>query len=131
MPKGFSAKAKDTRLSAVVAVDPGFTYSAASSSVQKTDIPVLLLSLGQDTLMKAADVSETGSNLANQLPSSHHVVVAPANHFTFLAECKAKGAMILREEGEDPICTDPKGANRAGTHQEIIEQIARFLKLAK
>lgn len=129
IPEGFSANSKDPRLSAVVAVDPGFTYAANMASLKPIDIPVLLISLGQETLMAAADVSKTGSNLANALTSSNHVVVAPANHFTFLAECKAKGEILLAEEGEDPVCTDPKGVKRGSIHQKIIDQIAKFLML--
>lgn len=131
LPEGFAASGKDERIDAVVAVDPGFSYAVAPDSLGALTAPTMLLSLGVEDRLVAADVSETGSNLVNRLPDAINPVIAPANHFTFLAECKEHGPAILAEEGEDPICTDPKGANRGSVHHRIVKKIAAFLKLSK
>ena len=36
---------------------------------------------------------------------------------------------ILKEEGDDPVCTDPKGTDRAAVHATIINEIAGELGL--
>lgn len=131
LPEGFAADGKDERIKAVVAVDPGFSYAVDPDSLGSLTVPTMLLNLGMEDRLVAADVSETGSNLVKRLPDAVNPVIAPANHFTFLAECKEHGPAILAEEGEDPICTDPKGADRSSVHERIIEEIARFLKLSE
>lgn len=131
LPEDFSADGKDDRIKAVVAVDPGFSYAVAQDSLASLSAPTMLLSLGEEDRLVAADVSKTGSNLVNRLPNATNPVIAPANHFTFLAECKEQGPAILNEEGEDPVCTDPKGAHRGSVHQRIIDKIVTFLRLQK
>ncbi|QQM31008.1 alpha/beta fold hydrolase [Martelella lutilitoris] len=126
MPSGFSADARDERISRAIAIDPGFTYAATGDSIEATDMPVLVINLGEENLMRAADVSEAGSNLIARLPEAERVVIAPAHHFTFLAECTPDGAALLAEEQDDPVCDDPEGADRAEVHDRIIEAIARF-----
>lgn len=126
LPDGFSADARDERISRAVAIDPGFTYAAIKDSIDAVERPVLVINLGDEHLMRAVDVSASGSNLAARLPDAKRVVVAPAHHFTFLAECKPEGAALLAEEQDDPVCDDPEGANRADVHSRIIDAIAGF-----
>ncbi|KZL12759.1 alpha/beta fold hydrolase [Pseudovibrio sp. Ad26] len=129
MPSGFSKGARDNRVSAVIAVDPGFTYGIAEQSLADVSQPVLLLNICEENLWKAADVGEEGSNLVGKLENASHAVVKPGHHFTFLAECKPEGAAVLAAEKDDPVCDDPEGTNRAQIHDDILEEIARFLKL--
>jgi predicted dienelactone hydrolase len=129
LPEGFTGDAKDPRVSAVVAIDPGFTYVANETSAKAMDLPVQLISLGEETLIPAADLSETGSNLSGMLRNATQVIVSPASHFTFLAECKPGADQLLAQEGEDPICSDPETTNRAAIHDQIVKHIARFLNL--
>jgi hypothetical protein len=35
---------------------------------------------------------------------------------------------LLEAEGEDPICEDPAGTDRARLHQKVIDAVAAFLK---
>ena len=124
LPAGFSADARDERVSRAIAIDPGFTYAATQDSIDAAQLPVLVINLGEENLMRAADVSEAGSNLVARLPDAERVVIAPAHHFTFLAECTQNGAALLAEEQDDPVCDDPEGADRAKIHERIINAVA-------
>ncbi|WP_180898083.1 alpha/beta hydrolase family protein [Martelella soudanensis] len=130
LPEGFEGDARDDRISRVIAIDPGFTYAATADSIAAVERPVLVINLGEKDLMKAADVSDKGSNLVARLPDGERVVIAPAHHFTFLALCKPEGAALLAEERDDPVCTDPAGADRALVHERIIEAVAAGLDKA-
>ena len=120
---------RDPRVMAAIAVDPGLSYGFTQASVAALDMPVLLINLGGDERWAAGDVGPHGSNLTGRLPHVEYAVVAPGNHFTFLAECKPSARDLLIEEGEDPICDDPAGTDRGRAHMEIIERVAAFLKL--
>lgn len=53
--------------------------------------------------------------------------MAPASHFSALLPCKPKGSAILAAEGDDPVCDDPPGTDRAALHKRIVDRIAVFL----
>jgi len=127
-PEQLEGDFKDPRFAATVSVDPGFTVGLDPESLKKVTAPVLLISLGfQNDNWKAVDVTEEGSGLAHRLPKAKFVRIAPANHFSFLAECKPAGKAILAEEGEDPICDDPEGGERGLAHQQTINAVLGFL----
>jgi predicted dienelactone hydrolase len=127
MPASWNSAMADPRVGAVVAADPGFSFVATPDSVAAMALPVLLISLGADDLFPAADVSATGSGLAETLPDARHVVIAPAHHFSFLGLCKPDGAAILQEEQDDPVCDEPAGGDRAAVHAAVIEAVLEFL----
>lgn len=88
----------------------------------------LLINLGTtDTRWQAAGMGPSGSNLASRLTDADYVKTAPADHHTFLVECTPKAPDLLIKEGEDPICTDPAGADRADVNARIIAQTTAFL----
>ncbi|MEP3048907.1 MAG: hypothetical protein ABJL55_21390 [Roseibium sp.] len=128
LPDAFSADSTDSRLSGIIAIDPGFTYAISEASLQKTHLPVHLISLGKENIWKATDLGPSGSNLAGRLQNVTHATFAPAHHFTFLAECTEKGAHILKEEADDPVCDDPEGTDRAGIHADIVRSIASYVE---
>ncbi|QDY69274.1 alpha/beta hydrolase family protein [Qingshengfaniella alkalisoli] len=129
LPPEFSAEMSDPRFTSVVAVDPGFTYAATPESAAEIDIPVQVVSLGDSFTWFATDVRAEGSGLIEMLSNVEHTIVPNAHHFSFLPICKENAAQLLVEEGEDPICDDPEGWDRATAHAASIEAIARFLKL--
>ena len=129
LPEDFGADAKDPRVAATVAIDPGFTYVATEDSIAATTTPVTVINLGTVNRMDAVDVSPEGSDLIARLPNARLEVIAPAHHFTFLAECKPGGAQLLAEEQDDPVCTDPEGVDRAGVHEAIIAAVAKGVGL--
>lgn len=126
---GFSADTGDARVARVVAIDPGFGGAVAPDSLAGALPGVTLINLGDADRLGAVDVGPDGNDLAARLPVAGYVEIAPANHFTFLGLCKPQAAAILVEEGDDPICTDPEGADRADIHARLIEAIAKGLGL--
>jgi predicted dienelactone hydrolase len=127
LPAAIEADLRDPRLAAVIAVDPGFTHALQPASVAAFGLPGLLVNLGGDGRPQAIDVGPDGSNLAGRLPQATYAVVPGANHFTFLGVCKPGAPALLQQVGEDPICDDPAGVDRALTHAAILEAITRFL----
>jgi len=71
----------------------------------------------------------TGSGFSSLLPRAANLLLAPARHFTAFQICKPKGAAILREEGDDPVCDDPEGTDRAVVHRRILQAISDHLGL--
>jgi predicted dienelactone hydrolase len=128
MPASWNSDMADPRVTAVIAADPGFTFTATPGSAAAMNLPVLLVSLGAEDLFPAADVSAAGSSLAEALPDARHAVIAPAHHFSFLGLCKPEGAAILREEEDDPVCDEPAGGDRAAVHAAVVAEALAFLR---
>lgn len=129
LPEAFSADMADTRFTRIVAVDPGFTYAAIPASAAAVELPVQLVTLGDSFPWFAVDVRAEGSGLIDLLPQVDHVVIPNAHHYSFLPICTENALQMLIEEGEDPICDDPEGWDRATVHDASIEVIAQFLAL--
>lgn len=130
LPDGVERDARDARVTRAIAIDPGFTYAFTDASVAAMDLPALLINLGDaEERWSAVELGPQGSELAIRLANATYVEVAPANHFTFLAECTNGAEMLLAEEGDDPICSDPEGTDRQAVHERIIDAIVRFLDL--
>ncbi|WP_150525052.1 alpha/beta hydrolase family protein [Roseibium sediminis] len=124
----FEGNFSDSRISAAIAVDPGFTVGATAESVAAVEVPVLLITLGtKKANWKATDTGPSGSGLDTRLENGQPVLIEPANHFSFLAHCKPAGADILAEEGEDPICDEPEGGDRGQAHSKVVKAVADFL----
>ncbi|MBC07838.1 hypothetical protein [Thalassospira sp.] len=130
LPADLEAGSKDARISKFVAIEPGMTFAVNDDSLGDVDPDLLFIRLGREHGWKAADVTETGSNLLGELDDPSYVVFAPANHLTFLGECNPGAAELLAEMDDDPICSDPEGTDRAQIHQQIIDEISRYLSLA-
>ncbi|MCD1633594.1 alpha/beta fold hydrolase [Martelella mediterranea] len=124
LPEGFVGAARDPRVGHVIAIDPAFTYAVTAASAEAVTVPVSFINLGDHNRLRAGDVSENGSNLANRLKDADYQVIAPSYHITFLGRCKPDGAALLAEEQDDPVCTDPDGVDRADTHERIIKAVA-------
>ena len=120
----------DPRIQSVVAIDPGLTHGLGGEEVAGVQGDVLLVSLGQGPdRMPATDISAAGSNLIALLPEADVLEVAPAAHFSMLPLCKPAGAAILAEEKDDPVCTDPEGADRAAIHAQVLAATIGFFGL--
>ncbi len=127
----WTASYKDSRVKAVVAIDPGLTWEMHPENVRDLDQQTLLvigLGTGNDQHY-ATDTSAKGSNVDALVPMSKKMVLAPATHFTAMPLCTAKGAAILAEEKDDPVCTDPRGSDRKVVHDKIIDLIVTQFKL--
>lgn len=126
----WDADLADARVDAVVAIDPGLIWGLEPPDVAGLAVPTLLVQLGAGAdRLDSTDISSAGSGFAALLPEARVVEVAPAYHFSALPLCTEKGAMILAEEKDDPVCTDPAGADRAAIHDAVIAAVAGHLGL--
>lgn len=120
----------DARIRKVVAIDPGLTFGLEAEDVDHIAARTMLVQLGAGTdRLDATDISPEGSNLAALLPDARVLEIAPATHFSAMPLCTEIGALILDEEGDDPVCTDPQGADRASIHAQILEATVAHLGL--
>lgn len=131
-PTTWNANYQEPRITRVAAIDAGLTYGITDVSGLK--VPALLIGLGSapDRLV-ATDTTDQGSGLASRLVTARSdtkiVEITPAAHFTALPTCTDKGAMILEDEQDDPVCTDPAGTDRKAVHARIIAEVAGFFGL--
>lgn len=126
--KAWDASYKDPRITHVAALDPGLVWGLEETDTEALVENVTLFGLGegQDRLV-ATDFDVSG--FVGLVPHASVERLAPAFHFSMLPLCKPAGAAILKEENDDPVCTDPDGADRAVLHQSVIDRIALDLEL--
>ena len=116
---------RDPRISNAVIIDPGIVSTITDESLADIEIPMLIINLGAEDRMPAGVHAWTA---AARIKTAEHLYIADATHFSFLAECTARGPEILLDEGElDPLCKDAGGRPRAAIHAELFEIIAGFL----
>jgi predicted dienelactone hydrolase len=121
---------QDARITKVVAIDPGLTYGLTPSDTNNLKADTLLIQLGRGAdRLDSTDVSATGSGFAALVPDAHLLEIAPAYHFSMLLLCTENGAAILQSENDDPVCTDPIGADRAAIHAQVIAATKAHLGL--
>jgi predicted dienelactone hydrolase len=124
----WNASYADARITHVAAVDPGFVWGLDASNTAALVPGTLLIGLGNaETRLSATNFDESG--LAALLPEAHILRLDPAFHFSAMPLCKPDGAAILRAEDDDPVCTDPPGADRAAVHAAIVDAMAKNLGL--
>lgn len=112
---------QDMRISKVVAIDPDLTYGLNSADTQNLNADTLLIQLGQGAdRLDSTDISASGSDFAALVPAAHLLEITPAYHISMLPLCTENGAAILKSENDDPVCTDPIGADRAAIHGQVI-----------
>ncbi|WP_108644026.1 alpha/beta hydrolase family protein [Fuscovulum blasticum] len=129
LPPEFQADMRIDGLSRIVAVDPAFTYAITDDSLSRLP-PVHLVTLGgPDHVWPAVDIGPDGSNFIARLPDASRTVINPAWHFSFLGLCTAQGPALLADEGDDPVCDNPAGSDRAAVHAQIIEDVAAAVGL--
>ena len=117
---------RDPRISTAVIVDPGIVSTLTQDSLSDISIPMLVLNLGDEALVPEGVYARAAAEV---IPAADYVVVPDATHFSFLAECKPKGAAILRDEGEpDPLCDDAGGRSRAAIHADLSDRILGYFR---
>ena len=117
---------RDPRIRNAVIIDPGIIETITAESLGAITIPMLIINLGAE-----ADVPDGvfAKDAASRIHGARHMFVEDATHFSFLAECTARGPGILVDEGElDPLCEDAGGRSRAEIHQELKVIILRYLR---
>ncbi len=126
-PSLFEMNLSDKRIGRVIAVDPGVAQALDASSLNAISVPTLLINLGQG---EAIPLGVRADQMANSIPHARYETITGANHFSFLAECKALGWAYVMMEGDDPVCTE-SSRSRAEIHEEITGKIVAFLNGAK
>ena len=126
--EAWDASYKDPRITHVAAIDPALVWGLERTDTEALVENVTLFGLGegQDRLV-ATDFDASG--FVGLVPHASVERLAPAYHFSMLPLCKPAGAAILKEENDDPVCTDPDGADRLVLHQSVIDRIAIDLEL--
>jgi predicted dienelactone hydrolase len=129
LPASFKADMTVPGLAGVIAIDPALGHVMTDDSL--TRLPrVHLVKMGAgDVVPPARDIGPDGSDVAARIPGSTYTNITPGWHFSFLGLCTPDAPARLKAEGEDPICDDPEGADRAAVHDKIIADIAAALGL--
>lgn len=116
---------RDSRVKAVVAVDPAFTPSFTEESLRAVSIPVAIVNLG--TPATTPGIVE-GRFVADTIPGARLTRVPDAVHLSFLGLCKPGAAELLAAAADDPVCDDAPGARpRAELHDAIAAPILNAL----
>lgn len=127
--KNASTSLKDPRIKAVISLDLGLARSFSPASLNKIDVPSLILAAGVD-IGDLPQQFESGY-LAEHLPlqKQSYRVYQGATHFSFMQRCKPGAAELLEQEfpGDGIICQDGKGQDRIKLHQKIFVDIQSFL----
>jgi predicted dienelactone hydrolase len=120
---------RDDRVGAIIALDAGFARGFTSESLATIPIPVLLIESGRQVAGRMP--GWYSRYLAASLPSSRTTYreIPDARHFSFMAECKPGAVDILRADGhgDEIVCMDGSGRDRAALHAEIAGLIEQFL----
>ncbi len=127
-PAVWNANHADPRITHVAAIEPGFVWGLTAQDTAALVPNLLLIGLGGGG-NRMLDTDFDKSGLAELLPNAHFIRFDPAFHFTAMPICTQAGEAILRDEGDDPVCTDPAGTDRATVHAGIIDAIAGQLGL--
>ncbi|NVO24736.1 alpha/beta hydrolase family protein [Donghicola mangrovi] len=127
-PALWNADYSDPRVTQVAAIDPGFVWGLNAKNAEGLVGDVQLIGFGDaQTRMSATNFEDSG--LAGLLPDATVVQMPSAIHFTAMPVCTPQGEAILKEEQDDPVCTDPEGTDRAEIHAEIVDALAQQLGL--
>ncbi|WP_371170667.1 alpha/beta hydrolase family protein [Aliiroseovarius sp. 2305UL8-7] len=117
---------RDHRIKTAVIIDPGIVETMTEHSLEQIDIPMLIINLGEEETIPVGVYARAASEL---IPTARYAIVEDAIHFSFLAQCKPRGAKILIDEDElDPLCDDAGGRPRADIHNELSSAIVSYLK---
>lgn len=127
-PADWNGDHSDARVTHVVAIDPGFVWGLEAADLDAVIPQVRMIGLGAGAdRMPATDFDASG--LTALLPQARVDRIAPGHHFTAMPLCQPAGAAILEDEQDDPVCTDPAGADRAAIHARIVSALAADLGL--
>jgi len=116
---------RDPRIKAAVIIDPGIVETLTRESLSQIDIPMLIVNLGDEGTIP---IGVSAGPAAEIIPTALYEIIGDAIHFSFLAQCKPKGAQILTNEGEpDLLCDDAGGRERGEIHVELERLIGDYL----
>jgi predicted dienelactone hydrolase len=117
---------RDRRIKTAGVVDPGIVSTLTKGSLSAIDIPMLILNLGDEETIPSGVYARGASDL---ISTATYEIVPDAIHFSFLAQCKSRGAEILEKEGElDRLCDDAGGRSRSDIHRDLSQIIVAYFR---
>jgi predicted dienelactone hydrolase len=129
LPPEIAGDMRVAGIARVIAVEPAFSHTFVAESLLDLP-PVHLIRMGgPDVIPPARNIGPEGSDLAGRIPAADLTTIAPAWHFSFLGLCTPEARAMLAAEGDDPICDDPAGVDRAAVHEAVIADIAGAMGL--
>ncbi|WP_284943795.1 alpha/beta hydrolase family protein [Acidisoma cladoniae] len=116
----------DTRIKAIVVIDPEFSRSFTPRSLAHISIPVGLINLGNPGTMWPGLNAE---GLTRFIPQARYAVLFDALQYSAFPECKPGASARLRETGEEAICDDTKGGRtRALIHAALAQSVGAIFR---
>lgn len=120
----------DRRIKMAVLVDPALAQAYDAESLEQIAIPMHFINLGRPGTIPVAVIAD---QLAKSTPQGSYEQVDDAVHFSFLAECQAGGAELLKSLGDgDRLCDDGGPRSRADIHAQlralIVSAFTRHLR---
>lgn len=115
---------RDTRIRAIMAIDPAPVDVFSTSSFSRISAPISILNLGRPSELPLTLRADT---VAQAIPGALYSTIENASHYSMFPECKP-GALSSAEAKEigDPICSDGRGRSRAIIHAELVSRTVRF-----
>ena len=95
-------------------IKPSLNAEAMSTTPMITQFRTGILPLDMDGLLSL-------------LPDGRIERLEPAFHCTMMPLCSDAGPAVHLEDGDNPVCTDPPGTDRAMVYQAVIENISDSL----
>jgi predicted dienelactone hydrolase len=117
----------DRRIKAVVVIDPELSTNFTATSLADISLPVRVVNLGSP---KAIWPGLNASALAQALSNAHYETVPDATQFSAFPECNPQAAAILGAEGEEPLCDDAGGQNRAEIHDQLASIVVAAFRIS-
>ena len=118
---------RDERISAAIALAPGFGALVSPDSLSKLETPLLIIGAENDINVPP---TKNFHPLIDLLPeNSRYHELTQATHFSFFRLCKDGAEEILAKDDEAFVCDDSGDRSREDLHAETINQINQFLEL--
>ena len=120
----------DRRIEAVVSYDLGFTQAFDPMSLAAIEAQVLVIGAGAH--LPYLPVAVESRRLAALLPPERvrYHEIADISHFSIFERCKPGAEELLAAEGDEIICQDGGGRDRASIHAALLALIEAFLREA-
>ena len=121
-----NADLSDSRLSAAVAIAPGFTESLTTESLQSLETPLLLIVAEYDQQLPPATHVKPVLSFLPQ--NSRYIEIGEAQHFSFLPKCRDGAIHVLSETNEEFVCQEFGRRSREYIHKQTLKVIEDFFK---
>lgn len=111
---------RDPRVKAVVALAPVLGPAMTEASLNKADVPTLIMVGDRDD---QATLDRNARWMADTMPNARLEVLPGVSHYTFLAPCTLKGRLFV-----GALCADGAGVDREAVHRQVGQRIVDFFE---